>query len=160
MPTATNQSLAIGVGDLDADGNEDVVWVGARSTFPYDQGPFTVAFGDGGGGFVRTVSVPVEAVGGFPPGIRNVLITDVDGDGGLDLVGWGSSVIGDGIVVVRGRGDGTFASSAWVLAPTDAWDGYLADRSDRVLASDLDGDGRAEVVVCAGPLVTVIALER
>jgi hypothetical protein len=166
VPDPVWQCSGVDVADVDGDGHEDVVWVGWSGTSTDLQGPLHVSFGDGQGGFVRSTSIPFAPVGGFDPfgpfaaTARHVLATDVDGDGGVDLVSWATtqSVAGDGLMIARGRGDGTFATPRWVPALSDPWDGYAGEPSGRVLACDLDGDGRAELVTCSGPLVTVLDL--
>ncbi|QNP66219.1 RICIN domain-containing protein [Streptomyces genisteinicus] len=61
--------------------------------------------------------------------------------GPIDLVGFGPQ----GVVVARGRGDGTFESPRLVLNDFGAAQGWSGDRHLRLLA-DVTGDGRVGIV--------------
>jgi hypothetical protein len=67
---------AMAVGDLDGDGNQDVIYRGAGDT-PH------VLLGDGKGGFV---TAKVEGIKLLPNTIYDFKLADVDGDGRPDLI--------------------------------------------------------------------------
>jgi hypothetical protein len=128
-PTAVARRAA--VGDLDHDGQPDVVAVGG--------GSFARIFlNRGGGTFVESTL----QTGGSTTGLA---IGDFDRDGYADLAAAGRAP--DRISVFPGNGDGTFGIRQVSLAGT----------GPSCLASgDLDGDDRTDLVVCresAGALV-------
>jgi len=117
-------------GDLDGDGNLDVV---ARST----SGSFLdVMLGVGDGTFVALA--PQAIAPDYTPG--RLALGDMNGDGTLDLVSnalvyW----VGQQMVVMLGAGDGTFACATASLAS--------GVENDSFAVGDLDGDGRPDLVV-------------
>jgi hypothetical protein len=70
-------------------------------------------------------------------------IADFDGNGTLDLALVGLASGHGGLYLIPGNGDGTFGTPQTVDA-TLAFDGYAPSR---VVASDLDGDGKPDLVV-------------
>jgi FG-GAP-like repeat len=75
------------------------------------------------------------------PGYSSIdcAVTDLDGDGALDLVS--TSFYPSGLLYQLGHGDGTFAAPVYVND-----DG----RGQGFVAGDLDGDGRADLVISVG----------
>lgn len=154
-------------GDIDEDGNLDVLYVG-----PPHCG--LVAFGDGKAGFPRIRECGVGHA-------NHVAASDWNGDGHLDLVE--CTVLGLGMTVSLGQGDGTF-NNYWAFQPFscevplvlgdfdgDGWPDILADEvllglgdgsfADRGPApdcigartsGDFDGDGHLDVVSVVGDL--------
>jgi len=112
----------VAVGDLDSDGNGDVV-VGY-------QGSLWVVPGNGD----RTFSSPITTSIGtdIPVGL---VIGDVDGVGTLDVVVAGRSP--DEIRVMRGQGGGALALGSGQP---------LTGQPDAVVIADIDGDGLTDVV--------------
>jgi phospholipase C len=92
--------------DLTGDGRADIVGFG-------DDGVWS-ALGNGDGSFQPARFVLASL--GFNQGWRVEdhprLLADIDGDGKLDLVGFGE----DGLWVARGTGDGTFEEAKFILA--------------------------------------------
>ena len=124
--------LAVAPGDVDGDGNVDVV----AASFSPGTDPGTVArpgmvfvfLNDGAGG----VSAPV----GYDPSGNAATITlgDLNADGALDVVTGNDA--SDSLSVLLGNGDGTFAESQT----------YPTGNTYSVAVIDLDGDGRLDVL--------------
>ena len=112
-------------GDLDGDGDLDLVVSGAI--------------------FEQAVLLNSDAAPGdlavlhYPGGSVSTRIVDMDGDGDRDVVGadGGGGVAGT-LAVRRNAGDGTFGPRQELVTGRDPW---------AVAVSDLDGDGRPDVLV-------------
>ena len=121
--------LALSVGDLNEDGNLDLVVGGPFSDNVY------VLFGHGDG----TFSSPAPIATNEPP--QGIAVADFNGDGKLDLaVTGGAAPVGAIISILRGNGDGTFASAtdyplAAGMAPVQA------------VVADFNGDGKPDIAV-------------
>ena len=117
----------IGHGDLDADGDEDVVFT--------DGGGLTIGLnaGDGQFGSPRQIALP--------GGAKDVEVAELDGDGILDIAAcsW-SGAAGDGarVSILWGLGEATFSEAEVHLG---SYTPNLGNGQDLVLADfDLDGD--------------------
>ena len=124
---------AIAIGDVDGDGRLDAVVYGG----PWD-GPATVAvlLGNGDGSFRPGPTFPAgvdRMIGGF------VALADLDREGTLDLVIPGPT---PSLQVRLGLGDGTFGPSRAYALPA---------APEALLASDLDGDGIADLAAASSP---------
>lgn len=113
--------------DLNHDGKIDLV-VTQLAGFQYSMTPrlgtVLVFLGTGGGHFKSPVAYPADVYPG------HLTITDLDGDGELDLV-----VDGEATEVLHGRGDGTFGPRTPYGLP-----------NARSTAGDVDGDGSMDLV--------------
>jgi hypothetical protein len=112
-------------GDFDQDGTRDVAVADGRSP------SVRILRGDGGGLFTE-VSAPT--INSFRS--RDVVSGDVTGDGTLDLLVAKQGALG-GFDVLRGNGNGTFAS------PVPAAAGLVFDS---LFVADVDGDGDVDVL--------------
>lgn len=132
---ARPESLASG--DLNGDGIADLVTANSVASV-------SVLLGLGGGNF----SGPLVISTGFYADTWGVAVADLNQDGKLDIVGVGDDTF-DGLnqlIVLLGKGDGTFASPG-LYNPT-----YYARGNPAV--ADFNGDGIPDVAV-TGNLVSV-----
>ena len=131
-PTSTNPQ-ALAVGDFDGNGVPDLAVVNAVTII--SQGPGTVSIlpGLGDGSFGPALEYPAGS------GPADVVASDFDGDGALDLaiVNFVALAVTHAVVTLKGHGDGSFDAPVAhdvAIGPTD------------VAAADLDGDGELDLV--------------
>jgi hypothetical protein len=118
-------TAAAATGDFDRDGDADLAVVSSSDSL------LTVLLGDGHGGFGDPVRY---ATGGFT---SEIAVADANGDGISDLI------LSNGhIIVILGRGDGSFRAAPVLALPGAA-------RPLSVAASDIDGDDHTDVVIAA-----------
>jgi len=126
----------LAVGDLDMDGNMDIVCHDERSTM-------TLFYGDGAGGISSTTVLAGSAGAYDMSDFKSVQIADVTGDGLPDLLVTASSV--NSFFVHPNNGFGGFWPATVYAHPwsaTGVWPAALQ-------ALDLDGDGANEVVTAS-----------
>jgi len=121
-----NNPVNLAVGDLNRDGNPDVV----TGNIGRDQ--FTVFLGNGDGTLRAAVSYSPGS--GRPQGVA---LADVNGDGLLDALTANSS--GNSASVLLGNGEGTFRAPTVYALSSGA-------SPVRVVVADVNGDGRLDLL--------------
>ena len=140
VPYATTFGVAaVAVADVNGDGNKDVVIATNCGSGPYS-GCVGVLLGDGTGSLGAAVTYDS---GGYSP--TAIAIGDLNGDGKADVVVSHCGALTDAqcgtgnVGVLLGNGDGTFVT------------GVVYDSAgvypDGVAIADVNGDGKADVVV-------------
>ena len=129
--TGTPNPVSLSAADLNGDGNLDLV-IADNGTNGFG-GAVYVAINQGG-----VFQAPVNVLSGLYPAFA---ISDVNGDGKLDLVatvqnGQGGSVVN----WLAGNGNGTFQAPLVITNNSDAEIGS-------VLVKDFDGDGKVDIVL-------------
>jgi len=119
--------LSIAAGDLNSDGNEDLV------TADFAQGTVSVLVGNGDGTFRHNVDYPTDTTP------IAVAIADFNGDHKLDLVtaNYSPSDAPGDLSILLGNGDGTFQAHQ---------DFAFLGNPSTLAAGDLNGDGKLDIV--------------
>ncbi|MEZ0264098.1 MAG: CRTAC1 family protein, partial [Phycisphaerae bacterium] len=136
----TGDGLTIqGVGDLDQDGSPDLICLEKGKTI-------SIYLNDGKGHFKRLDAAITGMEGVRGPAYANwglAIVTDFDNDGVPDVLMNGRNFL----YVLRGTGGGRLAcmNKAWNVGD-NAW----AAVDEGLCFGDIDGDGRLDLVTCAG----------
>jgi O-glycosyl hydrolase len=128
-------------GDFNGDGRADIALVGAEGwiTIP-------VAFSQGDGTFSVSNAGRWDFAGWASAPGAQVVSGDVNGDGRADLIATGGSGWWT-IPVAYSNGDGTFEVSNLSNWPIPEW---AQAEGVKALAGDVDGDGRADLILTGG----------
>ncbi|GLX35969.1 fusidic acid esterase FusH [Streptomyces roseochromogenus] len=140
---AATDNVKVVAGDLNGDGKTDLALTGGNN---WDCLPVAMSKGDGT--FDVTCSAPGGSWGHWAA-TANVKVVkgDFNADGKTDLAltggnGW------DCLPVAMSKGDGTFDVSC--NAPGGAWGFWAATDNVKVVAGDLNGDGKTDLALTGG----------
>jgi hypothetical protein len=141
----------IAVADLNGDGKPDLIAEG--NTGSNGIGEIGVALGNGDGTFQTPKTFTLSTL---PTNRPSLAVGDFDGDGKADLAILGFQPPYDSGVFL-GNGDGTFQSVAsgandGSVAPSQPIELATATNSQSLIAADIDGDGKIDIV---GPTVLI-----
>jgi hypothetical protein len=125
---------AAAVGDLNGDGNLDIVVTNEQGNGTPGSGTLSVFLGNGNGTFHKAKTYDQSA------GVDDVTLGDFNGDGKLDLIAANGTT--HTLSALLNNGNGTFA------APINA---VLTSGASTVALGDFNGDGKLDVVTTNGP---------
>lgn len=130
----------IAVGDLNGDGRPDIVWGGPYSA---NTAVLHILLAQPGGGYLPAPDLPLPTNVG--EGCR---LLDTNRDNKLDLVCTSNMAFSASLVVLLGKGDGTFGSPRYVALPTANGAYFYPAISS---PADINADGVPDLMV-ADPL--------
>ncbi|HLM98589.1 MAG TPA: FG-GAP-like repeat-containing protein [Bryobacteraceae bacterium] len=134
LGTLPNVYPTLAIGDVNGDGIPDIVTSGV-----------SIFFGDGTGKFPKRQDYLVPYTNG------GIILTDVDGDGGIDIVeGSGNALIFSPSWILFDRGDGTYLGPKVSLAAT-------SNIAETLVSGDFDSDGIPDLVSLNGSGTDVLA---
>jgi Bacterial Ig-like domain (group 3)/FG-GAP-like repeat len=140
---AANAPFGMVAGDLNGDGNPDIIVIGFSGTVTPQPSAMTVLLGNADGTF--TVG-QTYMLGSGPT--DSAVIDDFNGDGKLDVVvavnGYGTGTNSSGVLsFFPGKGDGTFGTPQTLA---------LTTRAENLVSGDFNGDGKKDVASGTGSM--------
>ncbi len=131
---------SIRVADFNHDGKADLAVMNdlepAPECYPFGgRGTISILLGNGDGTFSSAASLCFPGI--FSQGESELTVTDLNGDGNLDLIAR-YFADGEGYVIFYGNGDGTFTMGY----SEDGWDGMGS-----IAAADFDADGKMDLAI-------------
>lgn len=138
---ASAAGVRVAVGDLNSDGQQDLVSVD-------DGGDVNVILCNADGSFAVTTYTPGDLVAP-----SSIAIADVNGDGRPDVIVTDANDAGSGVHVFLNNGDGTLAPEAVYASGAAGAAGPTA-----VAVADVNGGGRPEILTADGVAGTVSVL--
>jgi hypothetical protein len=132
-PVGVTSLAHVAVGDINRDGNVDLVVGGIGSGGP----PLLAFLGNGDGSFQPpTSSIPLPLQPGTIGSVGSVALVDLNKDGALDIVADESSSNTMGVLI--NNGDGTFKSAVIY---------YAGSTPTQLITGDFNRDGNADVAI-------------
>jgi hypothetical protein len=131
---------SLSIGDVNADGKLDLVT--ANSNFFGTEGTAGVLLGSGDGTFAPVITYPT----GPTSAPTSIALTDVTGDGKLDIVTANNNPLNfdRSIAVLPGTGTGTFQVGRFY---SPGYLGYAVNAASSVTVTDVSGDGKPDIIV-------------
>ena len=126
---------AVAVGDFNGDHLLDVA---AWGSDPSGNTVVFILLGNGTGSLTYSATYAAPSSNNFNPGPSSIVVSDVNGDGKLDLV---ALTPYNGVYVFLGNGDGTFQT------PTNYPLVTTAAPASAVAVADLNGDGKPDLAI-------------
>ncbi len=142
-PLTTDITTSLALGDVDGDGDLDLILGNTRFTYQFTPNPQTRLYrNDGTGVFTDATLGRIPSDGDQTSAVA---LHDIDGDGDLDLViGNRGTAPGQQNRLYRNDGTGTFINVTASQLPA------VADATSALAFGDVDGDGDADLVVANG----------
>ena len=148
--SAYEYSWSVALGDLDGDGDLDIVSGGLGGGYGSQFDSIGVLLGNGDGTFADPVTYSnATSYAGYYQYSFGIALGDFDGDGVLDvasanIAGYNSDPgATKGVSVLMGAGDGTFAAAATYSSGTSY---YGSDHMVSIATGDFNGDGDLDIV--------------
>jgi hypothetical protein len=137
LPPETSSGSRVAAGDFDGDGDLDLFIGGRVVPWKYGVDPRSILLRNDGRGHFNDVTEQVSPALAHVGMVTDALWTDVDRDGRLDLV-----VVGEWmpIAIFHNSGGKLERIAVRGLEKSDGW-------WNRIVAADVDGDGRTDFVV-------------
>jgi regulation of enolase protein 1 (concanavalin A-like superfamily) len=158
-------ALGVTAWDMNRDGARDLIVTTADDLFfgnPFDSGFVHVLLGRGDGTFDEPLTVPTQR------GPATVVAGDFNRDGVPDVATGnqseaydgrcdGSALLSDGVSILPGLGDGRLGQPAtFALTYPATWgdgDPYIHNRHHQLKTSDVNGDGRTDLIASPGAIL-------
>ena len=147
-PVGTNPGAVV-VGDFNRDGRRDLAVVNSGNPATGDNGSVSILFGNGDGTFQAAKNVPIGK------NCTSLVAGDFNGDDNDDLalVRPGDATVNDqgDVTIFLGNGNGTFKQGQVLTLGQNP-----SSNNRAILALDLNGDQRLDLVVVEGTTVSVL----